>query len=44
MENKPTKISCGTHFFLRYYWDELKIALEMVYKGLINTYVLNVHG
>ena len=25
MEKKPTKISCGTHFFLRYYWNEFKI-------------------
>ena len=25
MEKKPTKISCGTHFFLRYYWKEFMI-------------------
>ena len=25
MEKKPTKISCGTHFFLRYYKKEFKI-------------------
>ena len=22
---KTTKISCSTHFFLRYYWNEFKI-------------------
>ena len=25
MEKRPTKISCSTHFFLHYYWNEFKI-------------------
>ena len=36
MDKKPTKVSCGTYFFLQYYWTEFNIfTVLLLEKGIL---------